>query len=252
MKLEPAQALIVAADFAPALCGGAAGLREALFTLVDKLDGTGVTIKVNSLLRCEGVRELIPRLHLKNVQVMADLKLCDIPETMRTDAQILADYNPSIVTVMANAGIEGMMAVREALRPETLVFAVTVLTSLDEDECQSIFGCSTKAGVLRFARMAKLAGLNGIICSGQEAKLIRSRKELDGLLLGTPAIRPEWSLVAGDDQKRPMTPHLAIEAGARFCIVGRPITKADDPRAAAEKTIAEIATAIEDVYVRGR
>lgn len=87
--------------------------------------------------------------------------------------------------------------------------------------------------------MAQLAGLGGLILSSQEAEMLSKKKELV-LSLNTPGIRPEWSLVAGDDQKRVMTPGKAIEAGAKRIVIGRPITQADDPRDAAEKTLEEI------------
>ncbi|MBU1015272.1 orotidine 5'-phosphate decarboxylase, partial [Patescibacteria group bacterium] len=112
-----------------------------------------------------------------------------------------------------------------------------------EEECQAIFTCSTKAGVLRFARMAQLAGIGGLVSSPQEAEMLAAKKELV-LESNTPGIRPEWTLVAGDDQRRIMTPGNAIKAGARRIVVGRPITQADNPREAVERTLEEIKAAL--------
>ncbi len=153
---------------------------------------------------------------------------------------------PEIVTVMCCAGIDGMNALKQAIGDQTEVLGVTVLTSLNEEECQAIFTCSTKAGVLRFARMAQLAGADGLICSPHEAALLlHARREL--LLEGNcPGIRPEWSLVESDDQARVMTPAKAIKAGAKRLVIGRPITGADDPKDAVLRTLEETQKALEE------
>ena len=122
-----------------------------------------------------------------------------------------------------------------------------MLTSLNEEECQTIFTCSTKDGVLRFARMAQLAGLGGLILSPKEVDILNQRFELT-LSLNTPGIRPEWSLVEGDDQARTLTPRKAIESGAERIVMGRPIIKAkpndkglpQNPREAVERILKEI------------
>ena len=123
------------------------------------------------------------------------------------------------------------------------MLGVTVLTSVDEEECQSIFSCSTKAGVLRFARMAQLAGVAGLVSSPQEAEMLAGKKELV-LAANTPGIRPEWSLVAGDDQRRVMTPGKAMKAGVKRIVVGRPITQADNPLEAVRRTLDEMEAAL--------
>lgn len=230
--------LIVAADYDPRKVGGQRGVFEALNKLATQLKGTGVIIKVNSALRADGYN-LILGLHKLGLRVFADLKLCDIPETMETDAALLAEYHPEFVTVMCCAGIDGMSRVQKVLGSETRVLGVTVLTSLGEEECQAIFTCSTKAGVLRFARMAQLAGLPDLILSAQEAEMVRQHKELV-LSLNTPGIRPAWTLVANDDQTRIMTPGNAIKAGANRIVIGRPVTQAKDPVDAVNRTLDEI------------
>lgn len=238
--------LIVAADFKPDAFG-VNGICQRVLTLADSLKDTGVVIKVNSALRACGV-ELIKHLHGRGVRVMADYKLVDIPETMETDAEILFEYKPELLTVMCSAGVEGMRRVQMRSSHLTEVLGVTVLTSLDEEECQAIFTCSTKAGVLRLARLAQLAGLGGLILSSQEAEMLLKKQELV-LSLNTPGIRPGWALVKGDDQSRVMTPAKAIAAGADRIVIGRPILQAapndkglpQNPREAVAWTLTEIA-----------
>jgi len=248
LKLE--ERLIVAADYSPKDFGGIQGVESKVLTLAKELEGLGVYIKVNSVLRAVGYG-LIAKLHDLGLKVFADLKLIDIPNTMGTDGEMLTEVKPEILTVMCCAGIDGMNAVQKVLGDTTEVLGVTVLTSLDEEECQSIFTCSTKAGVLRFARMAQLAGLGGLILSPKEVDVLNKRFELT-LSLNTPGIRPVWSLVEGDDQSRVLTPQKAIENGAERIVMGRPIVKAgannkglpQNPREAAERTLEEIKTGL--------
>jgi orotidine-5'-phosphate decarboxylase len=235
MKTE--ERLIVAADYDPQKSGGMEGTVACVLGLAKELKGLGVYIKVNSVLRAAGY-QLINRLHDEGLRVFADLKLVDIPSTMKTDATLLATYPPEMLTVMCCAGIDGMHAVQSTLA-DTKVLGVTVLTSLNEEECQAIFTCSTEAGVLRFARMAKLAGLGELILSPKEVEVVKDRFEL-GLGLNTPGIRPEWSLVEGDDQSRVLTPAQAIKNGATRIVIGRPIIQAENPREAAQRTLEEI------------
>ncbi len=141
---------------------------------------------------------------------------------------------------MCSAGIDGMQAVQKTIGDFCEVLGVTVLTSLNKSKCQAIYGCSPEAGVLRFSRMAKTAGLGGLILSPNELVITKNHFELSGLSLNTPAIRPFWSLVNDDDQSRISTPFKAIQAGADRIVVGRPIIGAKDPREAALKTLDEI------------
>ncbi|MDO8524670.1 MAG: orotidine 5'-phosphate decarboxylase / HUMPS family protein [bacterium] len=244
----PEERLIVAADYSPKECGGICGVDAKVLILAKELQGLGVYIKVNSVLRAVGYG-LITKLHDLGLKVFADLKLIDIPHTMQTDGEMLAEVKPEILTVMCCAGIDGMHAVQEILGGTTEVLGVSVLTSIDEEECQAIFTCSTKAGVLRFARMARLAGLGGLILSPQEVDIVTKRFELV-LSLNTPNIRPEWSLVGGDDQEksRALTPEKAIKGGADRIVLGRPVLGAkpndkglpQNPREAVERTLEEI------------
>lgn len=250
--LKPQERLIVAADYSPKEHGGIDGVERKVLALGHELEGLGVYIKVNSALRASGYG-LIRKLHNLGLKVFADLKLIDIPNTMRTDGEMLAEVKPEILTLMCCAGIDGMNAAKEALEGDTEVLGVTVLTSLNEEECQAIFTCSTKAGVLRFARMAQMAGLGGLILSPKEVEVVRNRFEIV-LSLNTPGVRPEWSIVEGDDQTRVLTPQKAIKNGAKRIVMGRPITKAkandqglpQSPREAAEQTLKEIVQAVKE------
>lgn len=243
--MEVGERLIVAADYDPRKSGGIEGVRDKVMGLGESLKGLGVIIKVNSILRACGY-DLIKDLHGLGVRVFADLKLIDIPNTMETDGAFLAEVKPDLLTVMCCAGIDGMRVVQKTVGEATEVLGVTVLTSLDEEECQAIFTCSTKAGVLRFARMAQLSELKGLILSPQEAEMLKAKKELV-LTLNTPGIRPDWCLVPGDDQKRIMTVTKAIKSGARRVVVGRPITGAKNSREAVKMTLEEIRVAASNV-----
>ena len=235
--MELAERLIIALDPDPVKHGSTEACKREVLSFADSVAETGVVIKLNSVLRAVGY-SLIGDVHERDLSVFADLKLVDIPNTMKNDAAFLAPYAPEMLTVMCSAGIAGMHAVQSAL-PDTNVLGVTVLTSLDEEECQQIFACSTRAGVLRFGRMAQLASLGNLVLSPNEVEVVKKRPEL-ALSCNTPGIRPLWSLVSGDDQSRVMTPGDAIAAGAERIVVGRPITQHEDPREAIERTLEEI------------
>ncbi|PIT90616.1 MAG: orotidine-5'-phosphate decarboxylase [Candidatus Komeilibacteria bacterium CG10_big_fil_rev_8_21_14_0_10_41_13] len=244
-NLPLAERLIVAADYAPNPNErvGALEVQDQVMRLADTLRGTGVVIKVNSVLRFAGY-SLIRQLHNLQLKVMADLKLIDIPNTMKIDGQLLAEFKPELLTVMACNGVNALMAIRKVL-PETEILAVTALTSLDEEECQLIFGCSTKAAVRRFARFAQLAGLGGLVLSPKEVEAVKNNEELV-LSLNTPGIRPEFSLVQGDDQARVMTPRKAMAAGAERIVIGRPILQHDNPFEAVQMVLKEIQLGLTD------
>lgn len=246
---NPCEMLMVAVDFQPDQ-SGRAGVRKRVMKLAEKLEGTDVYIKVNSVLRACGYR-LIDDLHDLGLKVCADLKLKDISNTMATDGKFLAEAEPEIITVLCDASVMGMMRLKEQLQDgdgfgDTELLGVTVLTDFDEEECQQVYGCSTEAGVVRLARLARLAGLNGLVLSAKEVEVIHKRPELAGLSLNTPAIRPKWAQVKGDDQakKRRATPEEAIKRGVDRLIIGRPIVESSNPYDAVQKTLEEIQQAL--------
>ncbi len=177
-------------------------------------------------------------------KVFVDCKLDDIPNTVGRTAKQIAALDAWMFNVHASAGIDSMMAA-VANRGKSLIFAVTVLTSREENDAHLTFGGPTKAKVLQFAREAKLAGCDGVICSPQELELLGRRPELKGLLKITPGVRPTWA--AAGDQKRIMTPAEAIKAGASMLVIGRPITnppaEIGGPVEAAKRIAEEISSA---------
>jgi orotidine-5'-phosphate decarboxylase len=173
-----------------------------------------------------------------------DLKFHDIPNTVAAAVRAALALKPFILNVHASGGPVMMAAAAEAASdasPRPLVIAVTVLTSLDDVDLKSVGQSGpTENQVLRLARLAREANLDGIVCSAQEAETLRAALGPDFKLI-VPGIRPAGSAVG--DQKRVMGPKEAIQAGADFLVVGRPITEASDPIAAARALIADIAAA---------
>lgn len=162
--------------------------------------------------------------------IFLDLKLHDIPNTVAKAIQALRPLKPAILTVHA-AGGRAMMEDAKAAAPEgTKVVAVTVLTSLDGSDLNSIGVAADPHGqVGRLTALAREAGLDGVVCSGNE---VAAAKELwpDGFFV-VPGLRPADS--GAGDQKRVMTPRAALDAGASILVIGRPITQARDPDQAA-------------------
>ena len=172
-----------------------------------------------------------------------DVKSSDIPNTVGKATLALSSMGVAWINVHASAGIEAVKAA-VANRGKSSIFGVTVLTSLKEtnvgtmDECWSIFGEVPLVKVMEFALMLRDAGAQGIICSPKELVHLRTHSELDGMLLFTPGIRAKDA--PADDQRRTMTAGEAILAGADYLVIGRPITKASDPAAAADAFAEEI------------
>jgi len=180
-----------------------------------------------------GVREIADI----GLPVFLDLKLHDIPNTVAKAMQSLRPLEPAVLTVHA-AGGRAMMEAAKAAAPEnTKVVAVTVLTSLDGDDLQSIgFGGQPANQVARLAALARDSGVDGIVCSGAEVKAA-SQAWPDGFFV-VPGVRPQGSDVA--DQKRVVTPRAALDDGASILVIGRPITGAPDPAAALQAIAATL------------
>lgn len=172
------------------------------------------------------------------IDVFLDLKLHDIPATVRGAAQAVAALRPTFLTVHASGGPE-MIAAAVAALPDTRITAVTVLTSLDDGalEAIGIRGPSREAAV-RLAALAVGAGARAVVCSPQEVAAIRAEVG-PGVTLITPGVRPAGASL--DDQKRVATPAQAIADGADLLVIGRPITGAPDMRAAALAIAGQIA-----------
>jgi len=178
---------------------------------------------------CRNGREGVAELAALGLPLFLDLKLHDIPNTVAGAIAALADLEPAVLTVHAAGGRAMMAAAKAAAPPATKVVAVTVLTSLDRDDLGSIgVGDDSLAQVERLASLARDAGLDGIVCSGNELGAAR-RVWSDGFFV-VPGIRPADSAIG--DQKRVMTPRAALDAGASVLVIGRPVTAARDPAAA--------------------
>jgi orotidine-5'-phosphate decarboxylase len=178
------------------------------------------------------------------LRVFADLKLFDIGATLATDGMFLLQSKPELLTIACSTGIAAMRELKAKL-PDTEVLGVTALTTFTDDDSQAMFTCSTDEAVMRLAQLAKEAGIDGLISSAKEAMALRA--EFGTLLsLNTPAIRPLWAVVEGDDQNqaRVMTPAEAIVAGADRIVIGRPIVESDNPYDATMRTLDEMASVL--------
>ena len=174
-------------------------------------------------------------------RIFLDLKFHDIPNTVAGAVNAAKKLNCYMLTVHASGGQAMIRAAAEATSEEAspLIMAVTVLTSLNKNDLVDI-GQKTpvQEQVLKLGKLAHNSGANGLIASPRELKALRSALG-PNCLLAVPGIRPLWA--STDDQKRIMPPLDAIKAGADFLIIGRPITEASDPKAAADRISAEIA-----------
>ncbi|WP_299623136.1 orotidine-5'-phosphate decarboxylase [Pelagibius sp.] len=187
------------------------------------------------------------RLAAGGMPLFLDLKFHDIPNTVAGAVRAAVHLRPAIVNVHASGGRAMMQAAAEAAREtaEDLgieppkVIGVTVLTSLDRQDLEEVGQPGPAADqVLRLARLTQDSGLDGVVCSPREIGALRQACGPDFLLV-VPGIRPSWA--ASGDQKRIMTPQEAIAAGADHLVIGRPITAAENPLAAAQRIAAKLA-----------
>jgi orotidine-5'-phosphate decarboxylase len=202
--------------------------------------GVKVGLEFITALGPAGVREIVSL----GLPVFADVKFHDIPNTVAGAAREIARLGCTLFNVHASGGAAMMRAAKDAaaaLDPKVKVLGVTVLTSLTEDDLRAV-GQADNTGqqVARLAALAKQSGLDGVVCSPQEIALVRRICGPDFLIV-TPGVRPSGAALA--DQARVMTPAEAMSAGADVLVVGRPITAAADPAAAAAAIAAEVAQA---------
>lgn len=167
-----------------------------------------------------------------------DLKLHDIPNTVSKSALQVADLAPMFLTVHASGGRAMINAAAQSL-PATKITAVTVLTSLDSADLKEVgMGKDAQDLAIQLAKLSVSAGAKAIVCSPKEISQIRNAVG-DQALIITPGVRPSGTL-SSDDQKRTMDPKTAIEEGADYLVIGRPITKAADISHAAKMILQEI------------
>ncbi len=236
-RMSAREKLIVALDFPSA---------RAAARVAEKLCGRVGMFKVGlELFAAEGP-VLARYLVATGEKIFLDLKLHDIPNTVRAAAREAAQLGVSILNVHASGGRRMMEAAREGAEegagrigsPRPLVVAVTVLTSLGDNDLgeMGVTGGAEEA-VLRLARLARAAGLDGVVASPREIAALRRELGRDFVIV-TPGIRPASAAMGG--QVRVATPAAAVRAGADFLVVGRPITEAGDPVATADSIVAEI------------
>lgn len=160
--------------------------------------------------------------------VFLDLKLHDIPNTVKSAMKVLSQLGVDMTNVHAAGGVEMMKAAREGLGSQAKLIAVTQLTSTSESQMQDFQNIQTslQESVIHYAKKTAEAGLDGVVCSAQEVQLIKQATNPDFICL-TPGIRPAGAAVG--DQKRVMTPADAYQIGSDYIVVGRPITQAEDP-----------------------
>lgn len=216
--------------------------------LVKILGDDVVFYKVGMELFYSAGAEIVHWLKSQNKKVFLDLKLCDIPNTVAGGLCSLMKLGADILNLHASAGFTVMRTAAERLHEEAerlnitcpKLIAITVLTSIDDDDWNGLGYRDIKMSeqVLRLARLAKTAGLDGVVSSPQEAKILREECG-DKFLIVTPGIRPIGSDI--DDQTRISLPNYAIQSGSNYLVVGRPIRCADDPRSAAQNILKEIA-----------
>ena len=222
----------------------------------DKLRGHVGAFKVGAELFCVEGPTVVRQLIAKGDKVFLDLKFNDIPNTVRAAARGAAQLGVSMFTIHANGGLKMMQAALEGAREgaesagntRPLVLAVTVLTSLDGEDLKGIgmSGTPEEAGV-RLARLTQLAGVDGIVASPKEITAIRKTCG-PKLVIVTPGIRTvtaAGSAHSQDDQARIATPLAAIQSGADYLVVGRPVLYAPDPAAAADEIVREMERAFE-------
>jgi orotidine-5'-phosphate decarboxylase len=220
--------------------------RAAALRLVEELTGLVGMFKVGSqLFTAEGpgiVREIVDA----GERVFLDLKYHDIPNTVAGAAEAAARLGVSIFNVHALGGFEMMQAAARAVSHQGAVWvnrpavlAVTVLTSLDQSGLADVgIQSDMDSEVIRLATLARDAGLDGVVASPREIRLIRESVAKEEFVILTPGVRPAWS--ESGDQKRIATPRDAIRDGADFIVLGRAITSTTDPRAAARRILDEI------------
>lgn len=228
--------LIVALD-----CGADEALR-----LADVLEGTVSWLKVGMTLFYQEGPRIVELLREREFSLFLDLKLHDIPHQVEGAARSVAGLGVQMFTVHAAGGSEMIRAAVQGAETGAAnsgfaapsVLAVTVLTSMSDATLGEV-GVSGPAAaqVPRLAALAVHAGAHGIVCSPLETSLVRAVVGPDRLVV-TPGVRPSWS--AADDQSRITTPGNALSSGSSHLVVGRPITGASDPAAAAARIIAEM------------
>lgn len=225
--------IIVALDFPEA---------NAALEMAKALDPGKCRVKVGKELFTSAGPAVVESLQRLGFEVFLDLKFHDIPNTTASAVRAAAELGVWMVNVHASGGRRMMEACRDILErrggQRPLLTAVTILTSLEQEDLQEVgVDIEPMVQVQRLARLTQDCGLDGVVCSAREARALRGALGEDFLLV-TPGIRPADS--AADDQRRIVTPAQALENGSSYLVIGRPITRADEPGAALEAILATL------------
>ncbi|MFO8015659.1 MAG: orotidine-5'-phosphate decarboxylase [Candidatus Woesearchaeota archaeon] len=237
MDLKPKERLVLPLDV---------GSLDEAKEIIDELKESAGVFKVNSLFTKCGTA-VIEEIQKAKCKTFLDLKFHDIPNTVANYARAAARLGVYMFNVHCSGGVEMMKAAAEGAEDEAetmgfdrpLVLGVTVLTSTGRETMNNelrIEG-SVEEQVVHLAKLAKKAGLDGVVASAKEVRPIRDACGDDFVIL-TPGIRPSWS--AKDDQKRVVTPADAISNGSDFIVIGRPILNAENRKEAAKKVVEEM------------
>lgn len=217
---------------------------EQALQLVEKLQPDLCRLKVGKELFTKAGPVLVEKLITQGFDIFLDLKFHDIPTTVAKACAVAADLGVWMVNVHASGGSEMMSLAREEIEKKShrpMLIGVTILTSMNQEALGELgIQCSVEEQVMRLAQLTSDAGLDGVVCSAHEVKMLRDNLGKEFKLV-TPGIRPGGS--NNDDQKRVMTPGQAINAGSDYLVIGRPITQAVDPIQALKDISEEISAA---------
>lgn len=224
--------VIVALDYADA---------ASTLNLVNQLDPALCKLKVGKELFTAAGPQLVEKLIAKNFQVFLDLKFHDIPNTVKNACEAASNLGVWMLNVHASGGSAMMQAALEGVnksKHKPYLIAVTVLTSMNQASLNEIgIETSVENHVLKLAKLTENAGLHGVVCSALETQLLKKHLADDFLLI-TPGIRPASANL--DDQSRVLTPSQALQMGASYLVIGRPITQASKPKQALLDILKEI------------
>jgi len=222
---------------------------DRALSYVEALDGHVGLFKVGlELFIAQGPDMLKAIRNRTEAGIFLDLKLHDIPATVQRAFMAASLHRPKFVTVHCDEGDEILRNVAEQNPGNTKILAITVLTSLNREKLKQLgyaqeYVEDVSELVLLKARMAKAAGCQGVVCSGLEVAAVK-REIGPEMVAVTPGIRPAWTVVDRDDQKRIVTPADAVRNGSDYLVIGRPIRDAKDPKEAAKRVAEEIASAL--------
>ena len=222
--------LIVALDF-PA--------QAKALALVSVLSGAVSIYKIGLQLYTAAGPEIVRAVAATGARIFLDLKLHDIPNTVAKAVAAAGELGVQMLTVHLSGGRAMLEAAVEVRPPHLALLGVTVLTSATEETLRETgVDSGLDEQVIRLGELGKKSGIDGLITSPHEVRLLRERLGHE-ITLVTPGVRPKWA--AANDQKRFTTPQEALESGADYLVIGRPITAAPDPRGAMERLLEEIA-----------